>query len=365
MKNIVHVTGQHALSGIGRYGYELTAALREMYPDLRWYKPYKKDHPDAYLHNESWIKGYNYKSFRNLHAYVLPYFIRWALRSSKADYLHAHWFLSGLGAVKSRVTDRVMVTMHDVSLLHISEQNEQYTNYYKKVIALFKSRKIPIITVSEQARKDAIYYADYPEELVFAVHNGINHEQFFSAKRPTSTERDRLKLIYAGGLGKRKNVDMLLRVFKRIEKQYSHVDLSIIGAHPERTGLPELAQKLSIQNISFPGFLPDEQMADFYRSADLLVFPSSYEGFGFTPLEAMACGTPVVCANGGALSETAGGGALMSDLNDDDLESKIKQMIDSEELRKQYAQKGIQWAQKFTWEKAAQKQNSIYREIWG
>lgn len=362
MKNLVHVTGQHALSGIGRYGFELSQALQSHYSDLKWLKPCKEDHPDTYLHQENWIEGYRYKSFRNLHPYVLPFFIKKGIRNTQADYLHAHWFLSGLGAIKSNVTDNIIVTMHDVSLLHVSEQNKRYTSYYFNAIEQFKKREIPIVTVSEKARQDAITYTEYPEELVFAIHNGINHQQFYQTAK--SSKNQRFQIIYAGGLGKRKNVDLLLRVFKRIEEKFTDVDLTIIGAHPDRTGLPQLAEELAIQHVSFPGFLPDEQMNNFYNTGDLLVFPSSYEGFGFTPLEAMACGTPVISTDGGALPETAGGGALISTMEQEDLFEKISQMIESEDLRKTYIAKGLKWASHFTWEQTAIAQKEMYERVW-
>lgn len=360
---ITHITCQHALSGIGRYGYELTNQLHHSGDLSAWYKPYKEGHPDSYLHKNKWIKGYRYKSFRQLHPFLLPWFIRFGV-PVKTTQAHAHWFLSGLGAIKAGFK-QIMITMHDVSLLHEHEQSGRFEHYYAKSIQLFKEKEIPIICVSEQARKDAIHYASYPEELVFAIPNGIDHSQFNRGEIETKKTNEVFTIVYSGGLGKRKNLDLLLKAFQLIENRYHEsVLLKIAGAHPERTPYPKMANDLGLNQILFTGFVPEEEMANFYRNADLFVYPSLYEGFGFAPLEAMACGTPVLSAKGGALEEISGGGAELFEYQLDDIVDKITALIESTEKRNQLISKGLIWAKNYDWEKTALKTKEVYQKVW-
>lgn len=359
---ITEITCQHALSGIGRYGFELSNELNHLELLRSFYKPFKEGHPDSVLHQYSWVKPILYKSFRSLHPYLLPLFIRQALDVGNDDVLHAHWFLSGL-AISSLKNSKKIITMHDVSLLHQAEQSPRYIKYYSWAIKRFKKKRIPIIVVSESAKKDAIKYADYPEELVHVVYNGINHEQFFPQKNDDLRPKDKFKIVYSGGLGKRKNVDLLLKAFKILQESNDQLELVISGAHPERTKYPALVEELGLLNVRFTGYIADDEMADFYRSGHCMVFPSEYEGFGLAPLESMACGTPVLSAKGGALTETSGDGAIYFDYDVSDLAKKINLFVQDEKLREEYTQKGIKQAKKYSWHKTAIDTLALYRKL--
>lgn len=358
---VAEITCQHLLSGIGRYGWELASGMQEKGVLSTLYKPFKSGHPDEVYHRKDWVHGYSYRSLRDLHPYLLPWFIKKGVNFTKSEILHAHWFLSGL-AISSFKKNPKIITMHDVSLLHLPEKGSRYISYYAKSIERFKKLEIPLIVVSENAKKDTIRYAAYPEHLVHVVHNGINHEQFFpeqnGIKRPTNTYR----FIYSGGLGARKNVSLLLRAFKRIESKFD-VELVISGAHPERTAYPELVKELKLNRVVFTGFIEDDKMADFYRAGHTMVFPSEYEGFGLAPLESMACGTPVLSAKGGALQETSGNGALYFEYDEEDLAVKMIQVLENRSLREELTQKGLQQASRYSWEKTVDRTLEIYRRI--
>lgn len=360
--NVIEVTCQHLLSGIGRYGLELSSGMQAS-ADLRaFYKPFKETHPDAIHHEQEWIKKIEYRSFRGLHPYLFPFYTRNAMNVKKGDLIHAHWFMSGLAASSFRNNPKI-ITMHDVSLLHLAEKGGSYIRYYSWAIELFKSQRIPIIVVSERAKRDAIKYAGYPEELVHVVYNGINHEQFFPSDNEALRPKNTFRIVYSGGLGKRKNVGLLLKAFQQVEKKHSDVELLISGAHPERTEYPDIANQLKLKNVRFTGFLPDGEMADFYRSGHLMVFPSQYEGFGLAPLESMASGTPVLCAKGGALQETSGDGAQYFEYDVEDLARQILQLINDSALRQELTQKGLAQAQKYTWDNTVQQTRTLYRGI--
>ncbi|WP_020533011.1 glycosyltransferase family 4 protein [Flexithrix dorotheae] len=357
---IAMVTCQHFLSGIGNYSKEITRHTMEKYPNTNLFKPYKKGHLDESFHKKSWIKPIYYKSIGNLHPYILPFFIRKTVDLS-ADLFHAHWFLSGI-ALTLLMKKPTVITMHDVSLLHVSEVNSTYLKYYNWAIERFKRNRIPLIVVSESAKKDTVKYANYPEELVHVVYNGIDPKKYFPQPTPGKNTK-KFTIIYSGGLGKRKNLELLLKAYKELEKKYDFLELKIAGAFPERTPYPQLANQLKLKNCKFTGFIPDEEMNNFYNSGDLMVYTSEYEGFGFAPLEAMACGVPVCSTNGGSLGEVSLGGACQIEYDVFDIVSKISLLIDQEEQRERLVAKGKKWVKNFTWEKCASQTMEVYKQL--
>ena len=112
------------------------------------------------------------------------------------------------------------------------------------------------------------------------------------------------------------------------------------------------------------GYVQRRELPAIYQMADVFVFPSLYEGFGFPPLEAMACGVPVVSSGEGALRETLGSAARLVDPRDDeDLFDAVRGMLLRPDLRSRYAQAGLLRSRRFQWERAAEATISIYTEI--
>ena len=360
--NLRQVTDHHLNSGIGRYSFELSNAFLELGHKVRLSKLYKKDGDDLDFDNKyDWIDKVRYKSLRNLHSYILPYFIGAHLLSKKADIHHAHWFMAGLGLAKAG-KKRKVVTMHDVSLLHEIEKEGKFLSYYKKAIDRFAKNGTPIIVVSENAKKDALTYSNLKEEQLYAVHNGINFYQFFP-KENANKNNGPFQLAYAGGLGPRKNLNLLLEACTILESRGVDYRLKIAGNHPDRTPYPKLAEELKLKNITFSGFVPDEDMNDFYNDADLFVYTSRYEGFGFAPLEAMAAGTPVITTPGGSLDEVSGKGAELVEYNKEALAEAIISMEESETKRKDLSIKGTNWVKQYTWKNCAQATLNVYEKI--
>ncbi|WP_109621643.1 glycosyltransferase family 4 protein [Sediminitomix flava] len=357
LEDVTMVSCQHFHSGIGNYGFELANNLRKLDLDVTVYKPQKASYNDSHFHDYDWIKGYSYRSLGSLHPYLLPLFIRKKLLFKKASIFHAHWFLSGLAL--SNFKKPLIVTMHDVSLLHIVESTSRYQDYYRWALRRMIKNRIPIIVVSEQAKQDAIKFANYPEDLVHVVYNGINHQRFFPLDE--IPKNDKFRIVYSGGLGKRKNVGLLLHAFKKLEDRFKDIELLIAGAFPERTEYPRLALELGLNNVKFTGYLPDEEMNNFYNSADLMIYPSLYEGFGFAPLEAMVTNTAVLSAKGGALNEVSGKGCETFEYNENDLVEKASFIIENAEERKKLAEKGRKWALSYTWEKSAMDTFQLYQ----
>ncbi len=354
--NIAMVSCQHFTSGIGNYSFELSRHVREFNPDLKLYKVYKPDHPDASYHTNAWIHPLPYKSFRNLHPYVLPFFLRQGLSKTHADIYHAHWFLSGL-ALSYLPKIQGVVTMHDVSLLHIKEATQTYENYYRWALNRFKKRKFKLVVVSETAKQDALKYTDYPERLIWVAPNGINQERFFPLRKEP---HEKFRIIYSGGLGKRKNLDLLFQAYRLLKEKFIDIELRIAGAYPERTVYPKLVQDMALKDVYFTGYIPDKEMNRFYNSGDLLIYTSRYEGFGFAPLEAMAAGVPVITTTGGSLKEISGGGAICSGYNASEIASLASELILNPNRYDDQVEKGLAWVKQYNWSRAAQQILSLY-----
>ena len=142
-----------------------------------------------------------------------------------------------------------------------------------------------------------------------------------------------MKLVIAGGKGW-----LYEKIFARVEE---------LGLEDE---------------IIFPGFVADEDLPALYNLAELFVFPSLYEGFGLPPLEAMACGTPVVTSDRPSLPEVVGEAGLMVEATDSqELAEAMEQVLRDEDLSREMREKGLRQAEKFTWEAAAGKLLGVYR----
>lgn len=354
------VTDHHLNSGIGRYSFELSKAIRAQQKEVQLFKPYKQDADDIHFDQAfNWIRKIRYKSLRSLHPYLLPYFIGGQLLQENSHVFHGHWFMAGLGLRKAHKRNMV-VTMHDVSLLHEMESTPRFRRYYRHALKMLKKSGVPIIVVSDQAKKDAIQYAGFSETEVHAIPNGINFDQF----HPLPTiKNETFKMVYAGGLSPRKNLELLIGACEILEKRHVHFQLEIAGNHPGRTRYPAMVKEKGLKQVKFVGFLPDENMNAFYNSADLMVYTSKYEGFGFAPLEAMAAGTPVISTKGGSLAEIAGGGCAQVRYSKYDLADTIQMLMNNPALCDQFRKKGLDWVQQFTWKRCADKTLAVYQKV--
>ena len=116
--------------------------------------------------------------------------------------------------------------------------------------------------------------------------------------------------------------------------------------------------------VIFPGYVPDADLPAIYTGAQALVLPSLYEGFGLPILEAMGCGTPVVCSRTSSLPEVAGDAGILIDPGDsDDLAAGIARVIQDSVLRQELMQRGLSQAARFSWQRTAQETLAVYRQV--
>ena len=266
---------------------------------------------------------------------------------------------------------RCVVTIHDViplKLPHFAPRSRK-----SRALPLFRGllreigrRADAIVTGSETSRNDVIEHLGIPASRMSRVHTvpcGID-ERFRPAPQP---ERETKSILFVGRADPYKNLEGLLRAFARAEELgMPETKLRIVGPPDPRYPEPEaLAERLGIrQRVEWTGYLDDAALVGVYQEADVLVLPSRYEGFGLPVLEAMACGTPVICSPGGALREVAGDAALLCDPDDiQGLARAIQQVLTEPEIAAALRLRGKERAAQFSWAQACTRLLAVYESL--
>jgi glycosyltransferase involved in cell wall biosynthesis len=173
-------------------------------------------------------------------------------------------------------------------------------------------------------------------------------------------------IFYSGKHHPYKNIRTLLQAYSIYPELYEKFQLVIAGKQdPRREELYSMARALHCGNsIVFTDLVPKEELFELYQHARLFVFPSLYEGFGLPPLEAMACGVPVIVSNSASLPEVVGDAAIQVDpLDVQALADAMRAVLTDQELREDLKHKGLQRSQLFSWETAAKQLLQIYESF--
>jgi glycosyltransferase involved in cell wall biosynthesis len=219
-----------------------------------------------------------------------------------------------------------------------------------------------IITVSKCARDDISNDFNIPAKKFRIVPNGINTDIFYPIPE-IPRENNRLIVTNSADMPL-KGLYYLLQAIEAVAKART-IKLIVVGTPKKNGGIVKLVRKLGIGNlITFTGRIDDRQFVDEYAKASAAIVPSVYEGFGLPAGEAMACGVPVISTTGGALPEVVGdAGILIPPADHQALAKAIETLLDHPELAKNLGQAGYRRVQEhFTWQKAAEKTVTAYRE---
>jgi glycosyltransferase involved in cell wall biosynthesis len=233
-----------------------------------------------------------------------------------------------------------------------------------------------LIAVSYSTKRDLIEITRVPEERITVIHQGVDHRVF----RPVE-DVDRVRqtlnmygingafVLYVGSLYSRK-MGKLLEAYKILcSRTKSPPKLVVVGGrqslNPRYKNLSELLAALNLQqNVLHVGFVPDENLPVLMSAAEVYVFVSLYEGFGIGPLEAMACGTPVIVSSTSSLPEVVGDAGLLVDpTNQEEIASAIERLLESNSLREELRRRSVAQAALFSWERTAQQTLDIYRTM--
>jgi len=269
---------------------------------------------------------------------------------------------------------KLVVTIHDLVPMKFKEfftqEGAQYfRDYFKNTIP----RSDAIIAVSNSTKNDILEYFNIPEDRIQVIPQAAsdNYKQIQDGSAINKVKAmyglDRDYILFVGTLEPRKNITNLIRAYNILPDYLKRDHLLVIcgkkGWYYEE--IFRTVKELKLEDkVIFTGYAPDEDIPLLMNEAEVFVYPSLYEGFGLPPLEAMACGTPVISSNVSSIPEVVGNAGILINPNDvEELSDAILRLLDSDELRAQLAEKGLKQAGKFSLRKTAEKTVEIYNKI--
>ena len=365
-------------AGIGRYCRELIRALAQVDQDNEYLlliagnsSPEEKDKLDSafagarnfsYRHlrlSERWL-------YRLWHRLQLPLPIE--IVSGRLDLFHSPDFT--LPPTRART----ILTVHDLSFLRVPQHADpRLRQYLHKVVPRSVRRADLVLADSESTKRDLIELLDTPVERVRVVMAGVDaHFQPVTDEAALTRIRERYRLperfiLSVGTLQPRKNFVGLIEAFHQM-RQRTHAPQRLVIVGQKGWLYDEIFATVATlgleEQVSFLGFVADEDLPALYTLADLFAFPSFYEGFGIPILEAMACGTPVVASDASSLPEVVGEAGLMVKPEDTAaLAEAMERALDDAALRVELIARGREQARRFTWEQSARQLHAAYQAV--
>lgn len=223
-----------------------------------------------------------------------------------------------------------------------------------------------IIATSQHTRNDLIRYLHLPEDKITCIYDGVNHDVFRTdSPRPNPEPY----ILYVGSERPRKNLGRLLEAFAELKRDFPDIKLIKVGMagrhNSYRRDTMKKLDSLGIrQDVIFLDHISESELARYYHSAELLAYPSLYEGFGLPPLEAMCSGCPVVTTNSSSLPEVVGDAGILVDPYDvGGWVTAMKCVLTDDHLKTEMVRKGLERAKQFSWEKTARETMQVYEKV--
>ena len=272
----------------------------------------------------------------------------------------------------------LVATIHDLAPFQVASKYDWKRMFYGRVVARRLAwRQDAIIAISENTARDISAFFKLPRARTTVVYNGIEHERFFPADPERAKEvvarefgLERPFLLYVARLEHPgKNHVRLISAFEKFKAESgSNWQLVLSGSDWHGAEAIHAAMKSSrfTVDIRALGFVPERALPNLYRAAAAFVYHSLYEGFGLPPVEAMACGCPVICSMRGALGEVVGDAAAIVEPEDiDSLTKQIQFVATDLKFREQLRAAGLRRARMFDWKKTAEETLKVYEKVSG
>jgi glycosyltransferase involved in cell wall biosynthesis len=366
--HLLNLSGNYRSAGINWYIYNLLKKL-EAIPDFDYHvflsDVHAREHFDSLhlvqsrLHTDKPIIRILWEQF------IQPR----ALRACRANLLHALAFAGPL-----QISIPWIVTIYDLSFMKFPQSFNLLNRFYlNHVVSNSLRRADRAIAISESTKRDLVSLFGVAPDKIRVIQCGVD-ASFQPAADSNDVEQLRARyplpenfILYVGTIEPRKNIVRLLRAFARAKRK-AHLphSLVLVGARGWKYAQVDrvIAQEGIADAVIFTGYAPPRELPSWYRAADLLVYPSLYEGFGLPPLEAMASGTPVVTSNASSLPEVVGDAALMVSPEDErGLADAIVRALTDRTLREEMIAHGLAQSKKFSWQRTARETTALYREV--
>jgi glycosyltransferase involved in cell wall biosynthesis len=293
------------------------------------------------------------------------------LQRARVDLLHAMAFVSPL-----LLPCPTVVTVYDLSFLRFPGSFRPLNRFYLRQFTSWSVRRAHrVLAISESTRQDVIRLLGKPAEQVDVVHCGVDKRFYPRGQAAVAAFRRKKGLperfiLFLGTLEPRKNVVSLLEA-------YAQLSASNVGSWPVLViagakgwfyeDIFAAVERLDLtERVIFSGYVPEEEKPLWYNAAELFVYPSLFEGFGLPPLEAMACGTPVIVCNTSSLPEVVGDAGIKVPPGDvSALAQAIAAMLHDQAGRAAWQERGLVQAERFSWHAAARQTVRVYERALG
>ncbi len=249
---------------------------------------------------------------------------------------------------------RQLVVFHDAAVFAMPETfSYPFRTWYQFLLPTLGRRVEKVVTVSSFSKRELTRYCDLPEKAVGVVAEGFEHVLRAVPDRRVLAKHGlehRPYVLAVSSVNPSKNFAALLAASALLDT--SKFDIVIVGGVNSKVfGTPDLTIPNGVKRL---GYVSEAELRAFYEGASCFVYPSLYEGFGIPPLEAMACGCPVIASNATSLPEVCGDAALYCDPhNPQDIADKIQRLMSYSDLREALRQKGAERIGQFSWDKCA------------
>ena len=349
------------LHGIARYAYELIKYGANS-KKVKYYLLVNNEKKSKKIFNE--IKGLEFiemkSKFLSLSEQVeLPKIVN----NFQGDVI----FHSPSFVASPLIKKPMIMTIHDLNHLRFPEFYTPFHKYYYKFIVKTSAKKSQkILTVSNFSKNELLEWLECHDEKIKVTYNGID-ESFKKVTDIDELNKIRQKynlpskfVLYVGNQKPHKNVATLIKAFKEIKED---AYLVMNGKASEEN--QNIINELGLENrIKYIGFVDDKDLATLYSLAEVFVFPSLYEGFGLPPLEAMACGCPIIVSKSSSLPEVVGDYGVKFEATDySELAANINKLLNNDKSISN--DEVMKWIERYSWKRTGLDTIKIYRMIRG
>lgn len=354
-------------SGVGYYTGNLLSALMEVQPDWE-YLLYSNRPLNGLEPSLPATQNGHHRYFPRSRWLWMQTILPGIIRQSRPHLCH---FTNALAPLWQPAP--YVLTIHDASLFVYGEYHPWARHLTMRLtLPLIARRAAAVITVSQHSRDDLVRVLNLDPAKIHVVYEAAG-ESFRPVEDFAALARVRRKyslppdfLLYVGTLEPRKNLLRLLRAVKQIRDEGLPHHLVLAGGVGwMMESFDQEVHALGLQDaVHYLGYIPSEDLPALFSLATVFTFPSLYEGFGLPPLEAMACGTPVLTSNRSSLAEICGDAAYLVDpLSTEDIAAGLSALLRDETLRRELRCKGLQRAASFSWQRAACDTVDVYRQV--
>jgi glycosyltransferase involved in cell wall biosynthesis len=357
----------YSQAGIGQYILHLVEGLAKIDPENEYVLLQSRKDDTTILEQPNFRRV---SLWTPSHHRLERYSLNVELMRLGLDVLHSPDFIP-----PHRPSCKSVITVHDLAFLlyphFLTKESARYYGYIDEAVRWTDH----IIAVSESTKRDTVQHLGVPDDKITVVHEAAS-----PIFRPVAEDEARQQvrnrhgvdgpfILFVSTIEPRKNVPTLLRALYQLVECYKEdVQLVLAGGkgwlyEDVFTTVKELQMN---SRVRFVGRVSSEDLLYLYNAAEMLAHPAFYEGFGLPPLEAMACGLPVIVSNVASLPEVVGDAGLLIDPHDvDELTVAIWRVLTHKELRQEMTEKGLRQAARFSWDRAASETLKIYRLVAG